>query len=212
MKYTSDRPSARSSARSTKQVSPRPSPGKMPPLLRLPLFLILLLFTGWGAAAQDSEVTRMLRNLRFELPKESMEASNFTLEDIDGESHSLEDYRGKVVFLNFWATWCPPCRAEMPSMERLYQDMEGQNFMMLAVNLQEDRKKVADFVQTEGYSFPVLLDQTGMVGGREYGVQAIPTTYLIDADGTILGRVSGTREWDTPQMASLLQELTGTAE
>ena len=118
----------------------------------------------------------------------------------------MSDYRGKVVFLNFWATWCGPCRFEMPSMETLYQRFKAKGLVIVAVNLQEDRNSVQRFVDEYGLSFPVLLDTTGRVGAT-YGARSIPTTYIVDRDGFVLAGTIGTREWDTEDYLRFFEKL-----
>jgi thiol-disulfide isomerase/thioredoxin len=110
------------------------------------------------------------------------------------------------VFLNFWATWCPPCRAEMPSMERLYQKLKGQGLVILAVDLQEDAKSVQKFVSQHKLTFPILLDSDGRIGGT-YGARSIPTSYIVDRKGNVLGGTVGGREWDTPEMIAFFTRL-----
>jgi thiol-disulfide isomerase/thioredoxin len=107
----------------------------------------------------------------------------------------LGDLAGNFVFLNFWATWCPPCRAEMPSMEVLYQELKDRPFRMIAVNINEDQKTVQGFVDEFGYTYPILLDRDGNVS-TNYGVRGIPTSFFIGPDGTVLGMLVGTRLWD----------------
>lgn len=123
---------------------------------------------------------------------------DFELQDLAGVSRKLSDFEGKVVFLNFWATWCGPCRIEMPSMERLYRRLKARGFEIVAVNLQEDRKTVQGFVQEMGLSFPVLLDESGRVGAA-YGARSIPTTYIVDRRGIVVAGTIGTREWDSEE-------------
>lgn len=137
---------------------------------------------------------------------EGLEPANFTLKKLNGKEVSLSDYRGKVVFLNFWATWCPPCRGEMPSMEKLYQKFKGKDFVMLAVSLREKEKTVEKFVQKNGLTFPVLLDPRGKAGG-DYMVSSIPTTYLIDKQGKIIGRAIGGRDWANENSFNLFSAL-----
>lgn len=111
-------------------------------------------------------------------------APDFKLVTMDGEEMSLSDFRGKPVFVNFWATWCPPCRAEMPDMEKLYGNMDIE---ILAVNMTDTEKNegaVADFVNETALTFPVLMDVDGELSSA-YNVKAYPTSYLIDADGKI---------------------------
>ena len=147
-----------------------------------------------------------LGSLGFQTPKEDLQAVDFNLKDLTGRQRSLGAYKGKVVFLNFWATWCGPCRAEIPSMERLYTELKDQGFAIVAVNSQEPLEEVSAFVEETGMSFPVLLDTTGKVGAA-YGVRAIPTTYIIDPQGAIRGRMVGTRNWYSPEIISVVKEL-----
>lgn len=111
-------------------------------------------------------------------------APDFTLETLDGEKARLSDFRGKPVFVNFWATWCPPCRAEMPDMQKLY---DNEDIEILAINLTNTEKSedgVAAFVEEMGLTFPVLMDPKGEISST-YNVKAYPTSYMIDAEGKI---------------------------
>jgi len=147
-----------------------------------------------------------LMELGFQVFKEAVEAPEIELEDTNGQLVSLSSHRGKVVILNFWATWCPPCRAEMPSMQRLYEELNDDGIELLAVDLQESEKTVKDFLEKNGYTFPVLFDRTGQAGAM-YGARSIPTTYLIDADGMAVARVVGTREWDDEELYEVLLSM-----
>ncbi len=119
-------------------------------------------------------------------------SEDFSLEALDGKKVSLSSFKGKVVLLSFWATWCGPCKQEMPAMEKLYQKLKGRGFEVVAVDMMEDRATVAAFVKTSGYTFPVLLDTTGEVGGNGlYAARAIPTNYIVDKAGKIVGRKIG---------------------
>lgn len=140
--------------------------------------------------------------------KEKIALTDFTLPALSGEKLTLSAYKGKVVFLNFWATWCPPCRAEMPSMERLYAKMKDKGFEILAVNLQEEPKVVKEFLTKNKLTFPVVLDANGKIGSV-YGVRGIPTTYLIDKEGFIVGGMVGGKEWDTPEVEAALKAIAG---
>ncbi len=135
-----------------------------------------------------------------------MPADDFTLSSLESSDVKLSDYRGKVVFLNFWATWCPPCRSEMPSMDRLYGKLHESGLEILAVDLQEPKDTVRKFVKDNKLAFTVLLDTKGAVGGA-WGAQSIPTTYLIDRKGGILARTIGGREWDSPDMVALFEDI-----
>lgn len=123
---------------------------------------------------------------------------DFEVKDLKGQSVKLSSFKGKVVLLNFWATWCPPCRQEMPSLEKLYQSMRGnQDFVIVTVDLQEEASVVKEFLSKNAYHFPVFLDATGAASGP-YSVEAIPTTYVIDRAGRVIGGVQGAHEWDGP--------------
>jgi peroxiredoxin len=137
---------------------------------------------------------------------EKFTAPSFTLKDLNGEEVKLEDHRGKIVFLNFWATWCPPCRDEMPSMEKLYTEFKDRDFTMLAVDLREGTKKVRAFKERFKLNFPILLDYDGRVGLR-YGVRSIPTTYLIDREGYVIGGALGARDWASKEAFELINQL-----
>ncbi|MBI5560709.1 MAG: TlpA family protein disulfide reductase [Deltaproteobacteria bacterium] len=133
-------------------------------------------------------------------------APDFTLKDLKTHSLHLKDFRGKVVLLNFWATWCAPCKSEMPSMERLMRQFSGKDFEVIAINLAEDEKTVAAFVKENGYTFRILLDKKGSVSDR-YGAAAIPATYIINGEGMIIGRVIGARDWASSSSFDVFKEL-----
>jgi thiol-disulfide isomerase/thioredoxin len=135
-------------------------------------------------------------------------APGFTLQDIDGKTHSLAEYRGKVVLVNFWATWCPPCRAEMPSIERLYASMKGKPFVVLALDQGESVDSVFAFMGqlSPSPTFPVLLDSKSHAA-HAFGVMGIPSTYLIDQQGRIVAQAIGGRDYDSATMRTLLDRL-----
>jgi peroxiredoxin len=139
-----------------------------------------------------------------ELPR-PIAAPNFELADLDGGLHKLTDYRGKVVVLNFWATWCPPCRYEMPSMQRGWEAAGADGVVFLGVNVGEDADTVFMFLADYSVEFPLLLDKDATVI-KEYQVVGLPTTFIIDPQGRITHRVIGSREWDD---AALLHVLRG---
>ncbi len=140
------------------------------------------------------------------VPQKPMAPIDFELQDLSGWSVKLSSLKGKVVFLNFWATWCGPCRKEMPSMQRMYDKLKSEGLEILAVDLQEDKAQVRSFARELGLRFPILLDSTGAVGAQ-YNARAIPTTYLLDRKGFIVARMVGAREWDTPDMLETLRLL-----
>ncbi len=140
-------------------------------------------------------------------------ASAFALKDLNGDTVSMEGLRGKVVFLNVWATWCPPCREEMPSIEKLYDEFrDHKDFVILAVSQDSDGSKaVAPFVKQHGYHFPILLDPKNMVG-EEYEVSGIPETFIIDRDGRIVAHHVGPFDWSRHDVEEAVQELLSDKE
>jgi len=129
-----------------------------------------------------------------------------SLPDLEGRMVRVSDFRGKVVFLNFWTTWCPSCRVEMPSMQRLYSRLKHKDFVMVSINLQESRDQVKGFFKEQGLTFIALLDKDGEVGAR-FGIRNIPTTYILDKQGRILGAAVGAREWDSKEAIALFEHL-----
>ncbi len=111
-------------------------------------------------------------------------APDFTLTGMDGQKVSLSDLRGKPVLLNFWASWCGPCRMEMPFLQKIYEKWTGKDLVLLAINLQEEPTKVREFVESAGFTFPVLLT-TGNEIPLAYNIRGIPATFFVDADGVI---------------------------
>lgn len=122
-------------------------------------------------------------------PEVSLQAPDFTLKDLEGKTISLSQFRGKTVLLNFWASWCGPCRAEMPHLQKFFEE-SGDDLTPIGVNLMEDRSQVERFAQKQGLTFPIALDLEGKVGSS-YKVRSIPTTFFIDPEGIIRGKKVG---------------------
>ncbi len=123
-------------------------------------------------------------------PAVGMPAVDFTLTDLTGRVQSLAQYRGKIVLLNFWATWCKPCTTEMPAMQTCYDKLRDQGFVVLAINELEDTQKVAEHIRTYGHTFPVLLDQDNRVANL-YGVYGLPVSVFIDEHGVVREYLKG---------------------
>lgn len=138
--------------------------------------------------------------------EQEIQAPNFMLQDLTGKSVNLTELQGKIVFLNFWATWCPPCRAEMPSIENFYNRYKEKDVHVLAVNIQEEAPVVRSFLEKNLYSFPIVLDSSGRTA-QLYGIRGIPTTFILDRKGNVLGTLVGSREWDTPEVYRLFDTL-----
>lgn len=134
-------------------------------------------------------------------------APDFQLKNLKGEWVDLNAFRGKIILINFWATWCGPCRAEMPSMEEMYNGFNRKDFEILAVSTDEDGlRSVVPFLQEYRFSFPVLIDDTLRINDL-YGVSSIPTSVIVDRNGMITNRFFGAIDWTDPKQKKLLTQL-----
>ena len=134
-------------------------------------------------------------------------APDFTLKDLNGQEIQLSSLKGKVVLVNFWATWCPPCREEIPSMMKLNQAMQGKPFQMLAISIDEGGKEdVERYFKKQGVSLPALLDSDGKVAKR-YGTTGVPETFVLNTKGLIIKKVIGPMDWAAPQVVAALDEM-----
>ncbi len=146
--------------------------------------LLLVLGVAWITLSRVPGEEAVARVDRPPSPQVGFAAPDFTLETLGGETVSLADLRGQVVLINFWATWCPPCRAEMPAIQQVYETYRDQGFTVLAVDVQEGKAQVANFAEERGLSFPILMDLDGAVSAR-YQVKAMPSTFFVDRSGVI---------------------------
>ena len=135
-----------------------------------------------------------------------VDAGDFSTEALNGGSATLSKLKGKVVLLNFWATWCPPCRAEMPSIEILSRKMKGKAFEIMAISVGETKDTVAKFIALQKYSYPIYLDPDSKLG-TAFNASSIPTTYIFGKDGKAIAGIQGSRQYDTPEVLALLEEL-----
>jgi cytochrome c biogenesis protein CcmG, thiol:disulfide interchange protein DsbE len=171
------------------------------------LLLAVVFFLASGAlqaqagSAPDFKAVPKLQEI-----KDHSAAPDFTLPDPRGKKVSLQDFRGKVVFLNFWATWCESCREEMPSMERLYQEYKGKGLEIVAVNVKDKRPDALAFVKELKLNYLVLMDPEGEVG-LLYGAFGLPVTYLIDRKGVVMARLWGPADWYSPAARNLIKAL-----
>lgn len=131
-----------------------------------------------------------LQSAKYEPLTVGMAAPDFTLPDLGGKNQKLSDYRGKVVFLNFWATWCKPCKDEMPAMQASYDKLRDQGLVVLAVNELEDTEKVIEHVRKHGHTFPVVMDHDNVVANR-YGVVGLPASFIVDRQGIVREQIMG---------------------
>ena len=164
---------------------------------------LLALFAGVALAADGPPLGHTMTPV-----SPPLKAPEFILQDMDDASHRLSDFHGKVVMLNFWATWCPPCRREMPSMERLYNKYKDRGLVIVAVNQWEDPDLVFEFTGqlSVAPTFPILFDRESRIA-EQYKVKGLPTTYLLDREGKIRYRAIGGREFDHPAVEALIEDL-----
>jgi thiol-disulfide isomerase/thioredoxin len=162
-----------------------------------------LLWTAGATAAELPPLSHSLTPAAANTP-----APPLRLKDIEGRFHDIAALKGKVVLVNFWATWCPPCRREMPSMDRLARKLAGEDFVVLAVDVGEDADTVETFLSQldGGHAFPILLDTRGHTL-RAWGGGGLPTTYLVDRQGRIAYTAVGGREFDHPEIERTVREL-----
>jgi len=154
----------------------------------------------------ESKTARLFRKMRIIKVPRIPPPVDFSLMDINGQQFTLSQFKGKIVFLNFWTTWCPDCRNEMPSMEKLHRKLKGQDFAMIGVNLQEPALRVKDFLKQYQLTFSILLDIKGKIG-PQFWIRAIPTTFILDKNGEIIGKALGSRHWDSKESIALFEYL-----
>ncbi len=152
--------------------------------------VILFLSGGWVIYSHFHFPVVQTENL--EAPRKGFQAPAFSLYDLDGAAHTLSEYHGRPVIVNFWASWCTPCVKEMPALQNVYAEHSSEELVMLGVNMtqQDAMPQVEHFVSERGITFPILLDSRGAVG-QLYRVQALPTTFFIGADGRIADVIVG---------------------
>ena len=166
-------------------------------LVAIPIILITLKEKG-----SRSRFTRPLQ--------EGIPAPDFSFSDLNGKKVGLSDYKGKMVLVNIWATWCPPCREEMPSMQKLYEKFKGESFEILAVSIDATgRKAVAPFVQKLNLTFRVLLDPKGKIQGL-YRITGVPESFIVDREGILVNKVIGPMDWSSPEVFRFFQDLIQT--
>lgn len=171
------------------------------------LFFLLGLILFISSISAETKTEDLFSKAGIQPTRAGMKAPNFSLEDLKGKKSQLRDYRGKVVFLNFWATWCGPCKEEMPSMEELWRQFKDKDFVFLAVSVDYAGAKAAkEFIEKHRYTFPVLVDPKSEVLDL-FQVTRIPTTLVIDKKGMIIGKAVGPNDWKRPEVASVINLL-----
>ncbi|MFO1351208.1 MAG: TlpA disulfide reductase family protein [Gammaproteobacteria bacterium] len=162
------------------------------------LLILLLLMATLAGAAQPALS-----------PVDSTRAApDFKLPDIQGKTHALADYRGKVLVVNFWATWCAPCVKEMPSLQRAWEQLRGDRVQVIGINLGEEAADITQFIGKYPIEFPLLLDAE-MAQQAAWGLKGLPTTFVVDPNGRIAYTVLGDKNWDDPEILKQIRALQG---
>jgi len=158
------------------------------------------------ARPEDRSLDQLFVDMGVEIFPNRTSPLDFSLPDLSGADVAISGYRGKVVLLNFWATWCPTCVVEMPSMEKLHLKLKDKNFALVTVSIQDSALQVKRFFLMNKLTFAALLDLNGKtVPG--FGIRAIPTTLILDKTGRVIGRVMGSREWDSRESVAMFENL-----
>ena len=175
-------------------------------LLKLTIFLLIHSSQCWAARSPLSEeVQAMLKSERIDAPKVELAAADFEGTLLNGQPFRLSEQKGKVVFLNFWATWCSPCLKEMPDMQELQREL-GSKILVLAVGMGEEAERIEKFQKKYQFEFQIFPDPE-MTVTQLYGVRNIPITYLVNTSGMVVGRALGPREWTRPKLLKFFEDL-----
>jgi peroxiredoxin len=167
------------------------------------MFLLLPSFYSLAGGNEED----LFSKIGIALVRVDQKVPDFSLKDLNGKKVEIKQFKGKIIFLNFWATWCGPCKDEMPGLEVLYKQLKEKNFVLLAVSVDYGGlKSVQDFINIYQYTFPVLVDPKCEVFDL-FKVKGIPTTFLIDKKGKMIGKATGPRDWKSPEVLSLLNLL-----
>lgn len=169
-------------------------------LLFVIFLTVTIISTGLMISCEKIEQQQQLKKAAIGQP-----APDFTLSDTKGKTWKLSDQKGKVVFINFWATWCPPCREEMPSMQKLYSDLPREKFEMLTILSNDDPLLANTFIARVGGTFPVLIDPDSLIA-TAYGLTGVPETFIVDKDGILREKFIGPRPWDSPEAKKMLDQ------
>ncbi len=170
--------------------------------------IMLFSCTAEKAAAEPSKNmgVKALTSFGFHIYEEPVNLPDLNLTDIHGKTITNADFAGNITLLNFWASWCPPCRSEMPSIERLYKAMKGKQFKIVAVNVGEKKNQVVQFLTKEKYTFPVYLDEQAAVSGI-FASRGIPVTYVLNKAGKIAAVKPGAMEYDQENLIKIFKGL-----
>jgi peroxiredoxin len=171
--------------------------------LCLLIFILLQVYTVSIVTGHEASFL----NMGVVSPKNEKLAPNFTLETTTGKKINLKDFKGKAVLLNFWATWCEPCKKELPSMQKIYDELKPDGIEIIGVSIDRNKKEqVKKYIRKYNLTFPILLDPNQKVR-KDYFILGLPTSYLIGSDGKLKGFISGARQWDSKASKEMLSTL-----
>lgn len=168
---------------------------------------VLPVGAGPSQARRNLSVNEALKELNLTRPSRPKLAEDFAVPVTQGKNFRLSEHRGKLVLINFWATWCPPCREEMPAMERLYRQFKEKGFVLIALSMDADPALVTPFVKQGGFTFSIGLDPKMNVANA-YGVRGLPSSFLVDRQGNLAALAIGPRAWDNEASRSLIDGMT----
>jgi len=178
---------------------------------KIPQKILTLFFTlviGAAFALPASAHSKLFEQFGVTLPKRSKEAPDFELKDLQGKTHTLQEFRGKPVLLHFWATWCEPCQAELPTIQHLKEMLGETEIEIVTINIdRRNEDRIHKWVKDYNLDFTVLWDPDQTVR-RKYFIMGLPTSYLIDSKGMLRGYISGARKWDSLISQKILQSLS----
>ena len=155
---------------------------------------------------KKTEAINELRSSGLQIIKSGTKAPDFNISGFSGKNVKLSEYKGKVVLLNFWASWCPPCKAEMPSIQKLYDTLKSSKFTVMAIDVGEPKENGANYIKNNKFTFPVFFDAKNDASS-EYSVSSIPATYIIDKNGYLIAGMIGSFEWDNEKVVKALDLL-----
>jgi thiol-disulfide isomerase/thioredoxin len=144
-------------------------------------------------------------------PAESRNAPEFSYPDLQDKTHTLADYQGKVIVVNFWATWCPPCVKEMPALQSAAEQLKNDDIYVLGVNVGDDKEAIEEFLELTPVDFPLLMDEN-MESMSEWQLKGLPTTHIVNGAGQIAYTVLGDKAWDDPQLIEQIRSLKPAAQ
>ncbi|MDH5560851.1 MAG: TlpA family protein disulfide reductase [Deltaproteobacteria bacterium] len=154
------------------------------------------------------EINAFLENYFLDLTQQGEKIDNFSYRLLSGKTEELDSNQGKILFLNFWATWCVPCKKEMPDMEELHHLLKDTQFRIISISYSEEEKKVKEFIDLYPYSFDIALDSDGKIGTK-LGVSGLPTTYILDKNLNIIAKAMGPRKWQDKSVIAFLKKISG---